>query len=300
VIQSGFTKLFSSLVTSTIWDQPPTICKLWITLLALSDKDGYVAGSIPGLAHQARLTIDECKQGLDVLQSPDEYSRTPDHDGRRIQAVDGGWLILNRTRYRDQNWEEDRRERDRIRQQRCRGRKGKGVTRDSVTKCDSHVTGVTGHILSEKKEKEQKKTTTTTTVEPQSLPTTSSRREKRLLRTRTAVLSAYPQAVSRTVNHILSIWPSNHPNGERIRPDLAALASRVDQILRDNEDADSELLIKAAETYLAEQRRFYRAPQFFFGPGNGTEAPWVAYARMIVHQTSKDQPSPEATAGGGQ
>lgn len=95
--------------------------------------------------------------------------------------------------------------------------------------------------------------------------------------------------MSDVVNRLLSTWPVQQPNGEKIRSDVAAFAGRIDQILRDNEDASPELLIKAAEKYLSEQKRFYRAPQFFFGPSNGTEAPWVAYARMIVHESSKSQ-----------
>jgi hypothetical protein len=135
-------------------------------------------------------------------------------------------------------------------------------------------------------------TTTTTAVSQQeSLPDNSSSQagRKKARRKRTAILSVYPQTVSDVVNRILPIWPVQQPNGEKIRPDVAALAGRIDQILRENEDANPELLINAAEKYLTEQKRFYRAPQFFFGPSNGAEAPWVAYARMIVHQTSKSQ-----------
>ena len=128
---SGYTKLFSSIVASTIWRADDKTRILWITLLALSDSDGFVAASIPGLADLARMSIEDCEQGLQKLQQPDLYSRTPDHEGRRIEVNDGGWLILNRAKYRDLIPDEQRRERNRIRQQ-----KHRSLSR--VTGCDSH------------------------------------------------------------------------------------------------------------------------------------------------------------------
>jgi hypothetical protein len=280
-MMNGYTKLFSSIVSSTIWQEDLATKVVWITLLALSDSDGTVEGSIPGLAHIAGVSLEECERALITLQRPDKYSRTPDNDGRRIEAIEGGWFILNRVKYRDLIPEERRRERDRIRQQRRR-KKQEDVTMSRVTECDSHD-------LSHQKEKEKEKTTTT--KQSQSSETSSSRPGKRTRRKRITILSVYPQTVSDVVNQVLPIWPLQQPNGEKIRPDVAAFAGRVDQILRDNEDASPELLIKAAEKYLSEPKKFYRAPQFFFGPGNGTETPWVAYARMIVHQASKSQTS---------
>lgn len=146
---TGYTKLFSSIVASTIWREDDKTRIVWITMLALSDRDGVVEGSIPGLADLARVTIEECEQSLTKLQQPDKYSRTPDHDGRRIEVIDGGWFIINRAKYRDLVPDEQRRERDRLRQQRHRqGHCGK-VTLSRVTGCDSHET-------SHQKEKETK------------------------------------------------------------------------------------------------------------------------------------------------
>ena len=128
----SYTKLFSSILTSTIWDQDATICKLWITLLALANKYGVVEGSIPGLAHQARISLEDCKRGLETLLAPDPYSRTTDHDGCRIQVVDGGWQILNYGKYRYRMSADEQREKARIRKQRQREREAEeiGVTPD--------------------------------------------------------------------------------------------------------------------------------------------------------------------------
>lgn len=99
-MSTGYTKLFSSIVHSTIWREPDHVRLVWITMLALSEADGTVFASIPGLADASRVSIDQCKDALARLVAPDEYSRTKDHDGRRIKEVDGGWLILNYLKHR--------------------------------------------------------------------------------------------------------------------------------------------------------------------------------------------------------
>lgn len=97
----NYTKLFSSIITSTIWQEDNPTRILWITMLALSDADGKVEGSIPGLARMAGITTEECEKSMQKLQSPDPYSRTKEHEGRRVIDADGGWIILNRVKYRD-------------------------------------------------------------------------------------------------------------------------------------------------------------------------------------------------------
>ena len=100
---NNFTKLYSSIITSTIWREDNATRILWITLLALSDSDGRVEGSIPGLAHIAGITTTECEASFTKLMSPDPYSRSKENEGRRVEEVDGGWLILNRKKYRDKS-----------------------------------------------------------------------------------------------------------------------------------------------------------------------------------------------------
>jgi len=149
MIQSGYTKLFGSIVASTIWREDDKTRIVWITLLALSDRDGYVAGSLPGLADLARVSLEDCISAIERLQQPDEYSRSPEHDGRRIQVVEGGWLIVNRAKYRDLNTDERRRETDRLRQRRHREKQKEcSVTRDSHDLSHSSL----------QKEKEKEKT----------------------------------------------------------------------------------------------------------------------------------------------
>lgn len=69
-------------------------------MLAMADHAGRVHGSIPGLAHIARVPLDDCETALHTFLSPDPYSRTPDFEGRRIEVIDGGWRLLNYAKHR--------------------------------------------------------------------------------------------------------------------------------------------------------------------------------------------------------
>ena len=107
---SGYTKLFSSILASTIWREDDKTRIVWITLLAMADKNGVAEGSVPGLADFARVSVDDCRAAIEKLSSPDIDSRTPDFDGRRIKAVDGGWQLLNHAKYRAKLNADERRE----------------------------------------------------------------------------------------------------------------------------------------------------------------------------------------------
>lgn len=98
-----WTPLYSSILNSTIWSESKDVRLLWITMLAMKDMDGFVESSLVGLSKQAGLTFDETKVAIGVLESPDEKSTThQDHEGRRVKKVDGGWVVLNHLKYRDE------------------------------------------------------------------------------------------------------------------------------------------------------------------------------------------------------
>lgn len=96
-----YAKLDSEIIASTVWLEPHTTFRVWICLLARKDQYGRVYGSIPGIAHLCRVTLEECRTAFDAFLSPDPYSRTKDYDGRRIEEIDGGWRILNSDKFRD-------------------------------------------------------------------------------------------------------------------------------------------------------------------------------------------------------
>lgn len=100
-------------------------------MLAKSDKDGYVWASVSGLAHAARVTDEECRVALGKFMEPDPDSRSDDYDGRRVEKVDRGWLLLNKSRFRDMRDEDERRrkERERKRAQRAAAKADRDAAR---------------------------------------------------------------------------------------------------------------------------------------------------------------------------
>lgn len=97
----SFVKLYGSILDSTIWLESLPTRVVWITMLAMADGDGVVAASVPGLARRAGVTRPECEAALEILTEPDPDSKTPDHEGRRIEKIEGGWVILNHRKYRE-------------------------------------------------------------------------------------------------------------------------------------------------------------------------------------------------------
>lgn len=132
-----FTKLFNSILDSTVWQESKETKLVWVTMLAMCDRNGEIHASIPGLSVRAGVTIPECEEALRCFMSPDKYSRTKDHDGRRIAIIDGGWVLLNHAKYRALLSAEERREYNRIKQQEHR-KKLSLIVNDS----QSHVSDV--------------------------------------------------------------------------------------------------------------------------------------------------------------
>lgn len=106
---TGFTKLFQSIVHSTVWQEEMHVKVVWVTMLALADRNGCVNASEPGLAKAAGVSLEQCLDALARFQAPDPYSRTKAHEGRRIQPIDGGWFMINHPKYRELASKDERR-----------------------------------------------------------------------------------------------------------------------------------------------------------------------------------------------
>lgn len=130
----SYTKLFSSIVHSTIWRESNEVRLVWITMLALADRDGVVEASIPGLADAARVSLPECERALAILSAPDPYSRSKLKDGRRIEACKGGWSLVNYDEYRHRASKEDSLEKAAERQRRWRARNARETPVTLVTR----------------------------------------------------------------------------------------------------------------------------------------------------------------------
>lgn len=87
---------------SSLWEEDGDVVKVFMTLLATKDSD-HISRMDAYRIHK-KCNLDELKV-LDILKllaSPDKRRKTRQpFDGRRIKAVEDGWLVLNGQKYRD-------------------------------------------------------------------------------------------------------------------------------------------------------------------------------------------------------
>lgn len=120
----SYSKLHSSIVNSSLWCEQDAIRILFITLLAMCDRDGIVYGSRAGLARAAMIDPEKANEAWTALLSPDPDSsdkiRAPENEGRRIEEVSGGFRLLNFEYYRGLRNDDERREQNRVAQAKFR------------------------------------------------------------------------------------------------------------------------------------------------------------------------------------
>lgn len=119
---TGFVKLDTGILDSSLWAEDATTRIVFITLLAMAGPSGLCESTAPGIAHRANLPDEVVRTALDRLSEPDVDSRSSVDDGRRIRRVDGGYLIVNYGRYRKKDYTTAERSK--------RYRESKSVTRD--------------------------------------------------------------------------------------------------------------------------------------------------------------------------
>ena len=94
--------LFSRIVDSSLWCEPDHVVKVFLTMVAKKDADHVVRGSAFNIAQWAKKTEKETLDALKILQAPDSRRiEKQAYDGRRVEKVAGGWLILNGQYYQD-------------------------------------------------------------------------------------------------------------------------------------------------------------------------------------------------------
>lgn len=202
-----YNKLFSRILTSSIWTQDYSTRIVWITLLASMDEDGVAHFATPkNVAAVAQVTLEEAEAALRVLEAPDPHSSNPDHEGRRTERIPGGWLVLNAKAYRSLQRRTDSREAHAARMRRYRDRR-----RDQpVTAArDGSVTPVTGHTEAEAEEERSR----------------SSRRDDQAPEGFAAFWSAYPKKIA--TPRAVKAWRALNPDPALQAAILAALAVSV-------------------------------------------------------------------------
>ncbi len=123
-----WTPLFSKIVDSSLWAEPDHVVKVFLTLLALKDADQVVRYNAFAIGRRCWPREDRAEakvlEALKVLSQPDKtrLEKQP-YDGRRIEKVEDGWLLLNGQFYEDMMRKINRREYQRNKQAEYRAKK---------------------------------------------------------------------------------------------------------------------------------------------------------------------------------
>lgn len=79
-------------------------------MLAVKGPSHIVRATVGGLAHQARVPVEACRKAIEKLSNPDPDGLDQQYEGRRIKAVEHGWLVLNGQAYKDRRDSSDRKQ----------------------------------------------------------------------------------------------------------------------------------------------------------------------------------------------
>jgi hypothetical protein len=125
--------IWSGIVDSSLWEEDGDVVKVFVTMLAVKDSDHICRLDAYRIAKKCNFKsedggVDEVKvlRILQILASPDNRrSVKQEYEGRRIRAVEDGWLVLNGEKYRKQVSDEMRKARLRRAQTAYRNRQVK-------------------------------------------------------------------------------------------------------------------------------------------------------------------------------
>lgn len=97
-----YNKLFTKILDSSIWLAPDPHRLVWITLIASMDRYGVTQfACAQNLADRSRVSLKATKDAITAFESPDKHDPEQEFEGRRIERIPGGWLVLNAEKYRD-------------------------------------------------------------------------------------------------------------------------------------------------------------------------------------------------------
>ena len=111
-------KIFESMYEGTLYGHWQAIVTLQ-QLLVLCDSAGTIDMTPQAISARTSIPLDIIAKGLEVLSEPDQYTRTPGEEGRRIVLLDEhrpwGWRIVNHAKYQKMRSRADKLEADRLR-----------------------------------------------------------------------------------------------------------------------------------------------------------------------------------------
>jgi hypothetical protein len=116
-----YTPIFRDVLTSRIWAQPHATVRVWLWLQVAADPEGYVPATTSGVAVGARVTLEEARDALALLESPDPDAAMDDPlEGVVVERVPRGFRVLSFTVDRERAKHESHKARNRRYMQRVR------------------------------------------------------------------------------------------------------------------------------------------------------------------------------------
>jgi hypothetical protein len=92
---------FQDIRQSSMWAYDAETFKVWMTLLTMVDPEGFICAAIPGIAIAANIPITKVREAMALFEAPDPDSRSQEHEGRRVERVPRGWLMLGFEEHRE-------------------------------------------------------------------------------------------------------------------------------------------------------------------------------------------------------
>lgn len=133
-----FGKVFASMYDGSLYGQWEAIVTFQ-QMIVLADSEGFVDITPQAMAARTSIPLEIIQRGIELLSQPDQYSRTPDCDGKRIELVDDnrpwGWRIVNYVKYCRIVSAEEKREADRVRVAAKRAAERKANNGGGVAEC---------------------------------------------------------------------------------------------------------------------------------------------------------------------
>jgi hypothetical protein len=134
-----YNKLFTRILDSSIWLQPTSTRIVWVTFLAAMDEHGFCQfAAVGNVSQRAMVPLKAAQSAIECLEAPDPESSDKSNEGRRIERVPGGWIVLNAEKYQALATRAHVQEqtRDRVK----RHRESKRTCNAPVTVCNETVT----------------------------------------------------------------------------------------------------------------------------------------------------------------
>jgi len=139
-----YVKIFEDILDSSIWDESLATRIVWITLLIMADEEGVVRAATSGIRRRAGVSEKEVAEAVKVLSEPDLDSKDKDYGGRRIERVDGGYLVLNYRKYREIRTKKQQKDAERQRRHRAKERDMSRTSHHVTTNASASVSGSNG------------------------------------------------------------------------------------------------------------------------------------------------------------